>query len=71
VRKDGVLKKLSNRVGVDTYALYTNYKSDHNGRTLTFSERRSARQRMPRAVWSCEKYLPETMRCSPVRVYPR
>jgi predicted transcriptional regulator YdeE len=31
VRKDGVLKKLSNRVGVDTYALYTNYKSDHNG----------------------------------------
>ncbi len=31
VRKDGVLKKLSNRVGPDTYALYTNYKSDRNG----------------------------------------
>lgn len=31
VRKDGVLRKLRNRVGVDTYALYTNYKSDHNG----------------------------------------
>jgi predicted transcriptional regulator YdeE len=31
VRKERVLKKLSNRVGIDTYALYTNYKSDHNG----------------------------------------
>ncbi len=31
VRKDGILKKLSNRVGPDTYALYTEYKSDHNG----------------------------------------
>jgi predicted transcriptional regulator YdeE len=31
VRKEGLLKKLSNRVGNDTYALYTNYKSDRNG----------------------------------------
>ncbi len=31
VKKEGVLRKLSNRVGSDTYALYTNYKSDHNG----------------------------------------
>jgi predicted transcriptional regulator YdeE len=31
VRKDGVLKKLQNRVGPETYALYTNYESDRNG----------------------------------------
>ncbi|HEX4165636.1 MAG TPA: GyrI-like domain-containing protein [Bryobacteraceae bacterium] len=31
VRKDGVLRKLKNRAGNDTYALYLNYKSDRNG----------------------------------------
>ena len=31
VRKENLLKKISNRVGRDTYALYTNYKSDRNG----------------------------------------
>ncbi len=31
VRKEGVLRKLNNRVGNDTYALYTKYKSDRNG----------------------------------------
>jgi predicted transcriptional regulator YdeE len=31
VRKDGVLKKLQNRVGSETYALYTQYESDRNG----------------------------------------
>jgi predicted transcriptional regulator YdeE len=31
VRKDGVLKHLANRVGSETYALYTEYHSDRNG----------------------------------------
>jgi predicted transcriptional regulator YdeE len=31
VRKDGVLKNLPNRVGSETYALYTEYESDRNG----------------------------------------
>ncbi len=31
VRKDGVLRKLPNRIGPNTYALYTNYKSDYHG----------------------------------------
>jgi predicted transcriptional regulator YdeE len=31
VRKDGLLKNLKSRVGSDTYALYTAYKSDRNG----------------------------------------
>ena len=31
VRKEGVLRKLPSRIGSDTYALYTNYKSDYHG----------------------------------------
>ena len=31
VRKENLLNKISNRVGRDSYALYTNYKSDRNG----------------------------------------
>ncbi len=53
VQKDGLLKKLGNRVGSNTYALYTNYQSDRNGAyTYFFGAKVSSSGSVPRGMVS-------------------
>ncbi len=51
VRKEGLLKKITSRVGPNTYALYTNYKSDRNGPyTYFLGAKVSSTNKVPRGM---------------------
>ena len=53
VKRDGLLKKLRNRIGSDTYAVYTNYQTDRNGAyTYFLGAKVSSSQSIPRGMVS-------------------